>query len=459
MAGFEVTIEDEANCEIALADRPLEWVQALLTAENRKVNTYLRQSALARNDARYAGATSGYHDFLLPLTKIFRTVPEFKNVPVYIMLDDANRLTRDQQLIINSWIANRDQDYVCLKVASEFDGYKTFRKMDELFGSISEGDEDLYMERGGIIESPHDYSEVNVDELYTAAKADYAEKVHLIANRRLNLYGSEVSDIRDFLPPNRTESLLFDSIKKDVADEWVKLGKPGARDDYVYRYGAARLFQHLKATKKRKSYAGFSNMVHLSAGIIRGFLEPCYFMFDKCLSQNLNTKTIRVIPPDIQDEVLFQYSEEFLVMDLEKIRKDLPPEKATYLEALSTLLESLGRLFYERLHDPESREARLFSFTVRGSLSRDLEEVLRLGVRYRYFQRRTYSTKEGGGREKWFILNRRLCPVFKLDPTGFEGRISLTAELLRIACENPERFVRFRLHQDGRQMDMFSLVE
>lgn len=205
-------------------------------------------------------------------------------------------------------------------------------------------------------------------------------------------------------------------------------------------------------------------MVHLSSGVVRDFLEPCYLMFDAYLSKGHDPKSIGSIPPAIQNEVLYRYSEDFLLMRFEDIRKDLPPEDWTQLESLRTLIESLGRLFYDRLHDPEAREARLFSFTLRSQVSPDIDEVLRLGVRYRYFQLRTYSTKEGGGREKWYILNRRLCPAYKLDPTGFEGRISLTPEFLKLACENLEKFVRLRLKQDSDEqqqleLPLFSLEE
>ena len=185
-------------------------------------------------------------------------------------------------------------------------------------------------------------------------------------------------------------------------------------------------------------------------------------MFDECLSKGQDPKLINSIPHAIQNEVLYKYSEDFLLVKFEDIRKDLPSESFRQLAFLRTLLESLGRLFYERLHNPTAREARLFSFTVRGQVPSDIDKVLRLGVRHRSFQLRTYSTKEGGGRERWYILNRRLSPLFKLDPTGFEGRISLTPEFLRLACENPEKFVRLRLKrksQDERQLALFSLEE
>jgi len=254
-------------------------------------------------------------------------------------------------------------------------------------------------------------------------------------------------EAESFLPPDGNEEQLFNQVKAETAEQWKKDGEPGRQRDYVYRYASARLFQLLREARRRKSYAGFQNLVHLSSGVIRDFLEPCYLMFDACVAKGDEPKDITHIPPAIQNEIIYKYSEDFLLVLFEDIRKDLPPEKWTQVEELRTLLESLGRLFYNRLHDPKSREARLFSFTVRGRVSAEMEDVLNMGVRNRYFLLRTYSTKEGGGREKWYILNRRLCPMFKLDPTGFEGRISLTPKLLAVALKNPDEFVKMRLKQ------------
>jgi len=270
-----------------------------------------------------------------------------------------------------------------------------------------------------------------------------------------------VKNIDVFLPAEAGGIALVEKRKAETREEWEKVGKPGRLRDYVYRYATARLFQYLKEHRQQKSYAGFQNMVDLSSGIVRDFLEPCYLMFNKCVAQGSDPKMIKCIPPAIQDEVLFKYSEEFILQKFDDIRKGLPTEKWTQVEALATLVASLGQLFYERLQDPEAREARLFSFTVRGQVPSDIDEILRLGAVHRYFQVRTYSKKEGGGRERWYILNRRVCPVFKLDPTGFEGRISLTPELLRLACENPEKFVRLRLRQTSisEQASLFSLED
>jgi hypothetical protein len=264
-------------------------------------------------------------------------------------------------------------------------------------------------------------------------------------------------DLEDYLPTDPEQDSLLAEIKIATAEEWEKVGKPGSQSDYVHRYAVPRLFRELRDTKKRRNYAGFENIVHLSSGVARYFLEPCYLMVDSLLSQGRKTEVKEQIPPAVQQDVLYKYSEEF-ILDLEKIRKDLDPKKDSVLDRLGILLNSLGRLFYENLTNVQSREARLFSFTVRGDLSADAREVLDLAIRYRYFQLRTYSTKEGGGREKWYVLNRRLCPVYKLDPTGFGGRLSLQSAHLDLAMRETEKFVTLRMKRgDDMQGDLFSL--
>jgi hypothetical protein len=438
LAKYAVSLFDQASIATSMthansmadsSTEPLEWFQAVCQQENRAISNFLRAYALKKEEASYGGATSGYHDYLLPLMRAVQRLLA-RAIPVYVLIDDADKLGKQQQSIVNSWVANRDHSVVCFKISAQRDGYKTLLTRD-----------------GGLIEQPHDYSEVDVDALYTRSKSDYYEKVKLISERRLDLSTVPTKDIIRFLPSDTREDELLEQFKDGAAEEWGRVGEPGRQRDFVYRYASARLFQYLRDAKQRKSYAGFNNMVHLSSGVVRDFLEPCYLMFDLALSRAIPGDVIKSIPPAIQNEVLYNYSEEFLLSKFESLRKGLPPEDWSTLDSLRALLESLGRLFYERLHDPDAREARLFSFTVRGPLPSDLADILRLGVRYRYFQLRTYSSKEGGGRENWYILNRRLCPVFKLDPTGFEGRISLTSDLLRLACQDPGKFVKLRLRK------------
>jgi hypothetical protein len=135
---------------------PLRWLKELLSAENRKLNNFLRDRCLRGARANYKGATSGYHDFLLPFLRLVGDLKPFKGASVYLLLDDADRLTKIQQSVVNNWIANRDQAVLCVKVSAQRESYKTY-----------------LTPRRALIEQPHDFSEVDVEELYTTEKTDY----------------------------------------------------------------------------------------------------------------------------------------------------------------------------------------------------------------------------------------------------------------------------------------------
>ncbi|WP_323170912.1 hypothetical protein [Natrialba sp. PRR66] len=424
-------------------ESPIDWLQEVFTSEKRHIAHYLQELSL-NSDAKYTGATSGYHDFLLPLMSSLQDLLGRKDIPIYIFIDDAFHLFEGQQEVINTWIANRDQSTLCVKISSSRDRYKTFETTGR-----------------GMIELTHDYTEVDFDELYTGKDKQYSKKVREIVEKRLELSDVPTDDIAEFLPYREFERERLEEIKDELEEEWIEKSQPGRRSDYISRYAKARLFQELADGKTEKYYSGFDEIAHISSGVVRNFLEPCQLMFNEVKRGGKEVEDIDHIPPKIQHEVLKQNSEDFLKEAPEKIAKNLPPEDMEYLDSLQTLIRSLGELFYNRLHDPDSREPRVFSFTVRGEIPEDsdINKVLEIGQRIRYFNVSTYSTKEGGGRSDWYILNRRLAPMFKLDPTGFEGRITLTPELLELGCQDPREFVRRRLDIDQEQESLRTFME
>jgi hypothetical protein len=460
---------EEANLVASRDVQPMEWLRAVLLSEIARVANFLREfpnfeHAHTQNRIKYKGTTTGYHDFLLPFMKALHRLLGPAAAPIYILMDDAHKLSREQQLVVNTWVANRDQAYLCLKIAAELEAYKTFNTIDIALNDIA-ANADMSTTYGGLIEAPHDYTEVYVDEIYTNLRSDYLKKVRLICNRRLELWDVKTRDIENFLPEDPDEKALFERLRQIVAQEWEASGSQGDKRAYVHRHTTARLFQNLAKRNMRKSYAGFQNIVHLSSGVIRNFLEPCFLMFDSEISrreeQHASLGAVNFISPELQNELLYEYSEEFLLRNIDKIRPFVPVEKWSHLEALTILIASLGQLYYNKLHNQGTSEAGVFSFTVRGHLPHPVDEILRLGLQYRYFQLRSYGTKGGGGREIWYILNRRLCPSFKLDPTSLGGRILLTPALLKLACEDTEKFIKSVERAEtkdggGQQLSYFS---
>src|SRR5262249_42580098 len=160
-------------------------------------------------------------------------------------------------------------------------------------------------------------------ELYTTSKSEYFKKIKLISERRLDLSESPTKSIEEFLPASEWEEALLETIRKETGEEWERV-REQSKTDYVYRYSRPRLFQRLKAQKTDKSYAGFRNLVDLSSGIVREFLEPCYLMFDRLTAQGKVPAEIACIPVDLQNKVINKYSKDALFDGIEEIKRELP---------------------------------------------------------------------------------------------------------------------------------------
>lgn len=417
--------------------QPLDWLRVLLEHERNQIFQYLKDLSIERKEPVYDGSTTGYHDFILPFMKDVQDMIHNGESPIFLLIDDAFYLRKHQQKTINTWVGNRDQAYLCMKVSADRARYDTFK-----------------MKNDDLIEKTHDFTEVRLDEQYTVEHTDYREKVREIANRRLELADGPTKDIREFLPEREYEQELLEEIKEEMREEWHENDGPGeSPSNYVDKYARARLHQRLSEDKISKSYAGFDYLVHISAGRIRDFLDPCHLMFEKCVERGEKRDEIDEIPVDIQDDIIKDYSRDLLQQRPEMIRKDLDAEEMNTLDKLIRLVRSLGKLFRERLHEEDHREPRVFSFSVRDEIppNSEVRKVIDLGIERGYFTLHTYPSKDGGGGENLYILNRRLAPVFTIDPTSFRGRIQLDYNKLQIGCKDPKEFVRVAHGTDERQ--------
>jgi hypothetical protein len=76
-------------------------------------------------------------------------------------------------------------------------------------------------------------------------------------------------------------------------------------------------------------------------------------------------------------------------------------------------------------------------------LSEETERILTLGVNYAYLHRSTIGRKERGYGRTWlYVLNRRLAPIWRLDPNSFAGYLFIQNKYLAEAMENPKSILR-----------------
>ena len=426
----------------------------------RQITQYAKRISI-RDIGRYTGPLCDYHGFLLPAITALRDLPFFPNGPVYMLIDDADYLNLHQTKVLNSWISTRTAQDVSIKVSTQFH-YKSL-------ATIS----------GFPIQSPHDFQEVNISDVYTSDRSQYLRRVEQIVTRRLSWWSqasnSAVPNPSEFFPVDEKQEQKIELIKKQILADYPYKGRGYRPGDDVTRYARPDYIKSLVGLSKSGStysYAGFSQLVHISSGLVRYFLESAAIMYDDQISQ-VPDVPLTCISPSIQDRVIRRESDKLLGITFDKFSAELQqfasgqPEDQqvsdqiiVQMERLRKLIHALGGMFYVRLTSDLS-ERRIFSVAISGDLSWEVKSILDLGVRLEFFHFTMIGNKDGTGRTPLYVLTRRLAPYFKLDPSSFAGYLRLTDIALRESMTSPEAVVR-RAEQSGTSswdVDQLSLFE
>lgn len=391
-----------------------------------EAQTYISKHAFIKEDILpYEGNLFGWLDFLVPFIKDLQSLSFIPNKPFFLMLDDADNLEENMQKIINTWVSTRVIENVCLKVSTQL-RYKTYQTVS-----------------GAFIESPHDYTDIDITKVYSSKTTKFYERAREIALKRINIHSQDnIITPEDFFPPDEAQELRL----KELADEIRKKNEEGEGraqrpSDDVTRYLRPEYIRRLGRSAHSYSYAGFKSIVDLSSGIIRWFLEPAALMYSDCQSVVMSSP-ITNIPHGIQDAAIKKWSKDFLDVELQKLETSAKrgPNELDQLSKLRNLIDGVGMLFQRILTEESLSERRIFTIMLTAPPSYELSKVLDLGVQYSYFQRSTVGSKEGYGRNMRFSLSRRLGPYYKLDVSGFAGNLSVTPEMLQLALRSPKTF-------------------
>lgn len=376
-------------------------------------------------DLTYRGALVGFIDFVRPFLLGLRALPFMpNNRPLFLLIDDADNLSLEQTKILNTWVSSRGSSDVSLKISTQRK-YKTFRTVT-----------------GENIETPHDFAEVEISDIYTSQRDRYQKRVFAIVEKRLQLANIKSSP-SEFFPPDEAQEREIDSIREQIKAAWNSEGRGARPRDDANRYARPDFIKGLEGARKAGSsysYAGFDQLVHLSSGVVRYFLEPAALMFGSQEAE-IDPSPVTSIAPHIQDRVVREEANRFLISEFERLTTDEEVEASQKSRAakLKNLIDSLGVLFHTILVSDAS-ERRVFSIAFSTGPDDDVRDVCELGVEYGYLHKSTIGKKEGSGRTVLYILSRRLAPVFRLDPTSFAGYKFITNETAQLMISNPKRF-------------------
>jgi len=399
------------------------------------ISSYIRNIGLTETYTPYTGPLVSYRDFLFPfLCELTQMECMPKRKPVYLLLDDADNLSRIQTQVLNNWVSFRTGNKVSFKITTQR-GYKTWRTTTKQ-----------------LIETPHDFNEVDISTIYTGkhSKTAYPKWVADIVNRRLKEHGIQVS-VQEFFPPDVEQENEIKDMANMRIKNWEKEGKGYRPGDDAYRYARPDYIKGLGAKQMRTySYAGFEQLVHISSGIVRYFLDNAAAMYGEemklRLADNSKNKVVELdhLSPDIQDQVVRANADKLFFGALDKLERDAAEDQggtsAQHFKQLRNLIQALGGMFQLILLSERS-ERRVFSIALSDNPPEDVMNILELGVRHGYLYEAAIGTKDGRGRTRRFVMTRRLSPLFKLDPTGFSGYLFVTTQLLETAILNPTRAV------------------
>ena len=378
----------------------IHWCVELFDALSSDVIGYLRRLSFRKKALIYSGPLCGYLDFLYPMLKLLRELPFMPQGPVYLLLDDADNLNETQTRILNSWVFCRTSSDVSLKISTQLN-YKTYRTSTN--------------QR---IDSPHDYTEIDISTVYASRNSRYSSRIDEIVRRRLKQYGLGMTP-KEFFPEYAKQEDAIREIGDTYAANWESEGRGHRPRDDAYRYARPDFIKRLGGEKKGSSkyrYAGFEQLVYLSSGVIRYFLEPASRMYAEELSR-VGDKPITFIDSEVQDRIIRDEAERFMVAKFDKLsEEDVELRNAGRFLQLRNLIHALGGAFHEILLSGRS-ERRVFSIAFSDNPDHDVLAVLKLGVQCGYFHQASIGNKEGTGRTRMFVLSRRLAPFFMLDPT------------------------------------------
>jgi hypothetical protein len=376
---------------------------------------FLYQLIGSEGPRSYNGAIFTFSDFLLPVLKKIKELSFMPKCPIYLLVDDADNLNKMQSKILNTWVSMRTSKNVSFKISTQLN-YKTYQTINN-----------------SRIDTPHDYSEINISDIYTSKKSLYEKRVKEAVEKRLKKFCCSDFSADKFFPVDIDQE---EKIKK-IFDKYKK----EKEYDYAYRYARPDFMKSLKGNLNTFSYAGFSSLVNISSGVMRHFIDFAHRMYTLQIAKS-GDNSVTHIDPSIQNQEIKDYSSWFFDENFSKLREDASnsADDISDFDKLRNLIDALGGTFHLILFS-EATERRVFSFALQDEPNDQLRKILNLGVQNGYFQKSLIGNKMGTGKSQLYILNRLLAPYFKLDPSSFAGYKFVTCDVLSEALHNPRRVV------------------
>jgi hypothetical protein len=314
-----------------------------------------------------------------------------------------------------------------------------------------------------VILEGHDFLTIDLQKPFQSAASDFGKLARDVVKKRLSSIGVTAT-AEQFFPISDDVGRDLDRCHKEAESE-AEARYPGPsnkkrRWDYVYKYARVKYFRDRSTRANLPSYSGFDTITHVSTGVIRNLLMPCYWMYDAVYSELPEGKRdgpIEVIPPEVQSSVLVNQSQRLWRWIESSLSSSIDNCTLEDGRRVYNLLDKLGELFRHRLLKAKS-EPRALAFSISGMTREyegDVMRVLNIARRAQLLYFRSGPAKDEGRRETYYVPNRMLWPVRGLDVVGQHARASLKAREVWSAANG----AAFPFAEDERSDDQPELFD
>jgi calcineurin-like phosphoesterase family protein/Cdc6-like AAA superfamily ATPase len=361
------------------------------------------------------------------------------SAPFYLLVDDFDALSSEQQQIIFKSASERNHSLICYKFV-----VMTFGRKTNLAGkarTYREGDdydliELIWLDKG--LEG-------------TRGEGNYKKTVINIANKRIASSGwpKEVSFSKLFQDWKKG-SEIRNIVRKRMKEKYDGLGdsdKPNTFQNYFDKQAVAEYFKYCRSKKIEHRYAGQNTIIEISSGVFRQFLEICSHIVTKALDAGWKPGD-KKIGIEIQSDAIKTYSNS-MIKSIGESAGDTSSLSINTCdvtgENIVNLAESLSTLFYERLHS-DIADGEVIAISIRGVIEKDSfgKALLDVAVRESILHRRKddYPAKTNKeGKLPTYVLNRRLVPRKNIG-VKLQGRLELTISDIELAAKDRKKFER-----------------
>jgi hypothetical protein len=357
-----------------------------------------------------------FYSLIIPLLGILRKINTLKYSHFMLMIDDVQFLNEYQRKLLNGLISYRDNSIFSCKVATP--------KINR---------DDMTTSTGGTILEGHDFLEIDMMQPFQNRNVAFYKFAKEIIERRLEKINNRKIDAENFFPKNPQFERDIEESNRKVKQEALNEHPDWSTkqlNDYVYKFGRAQYFRDRLIKANNPPYSGFEILIHLSTGVIRNLLNPCYWMYDRILSEKQKNNIIEFIPPKIQTEVINDCSKKLWELLNDGLECKVHDCTKVQSDAIKNLYKELNKLFRHRLLNHKS-EPRAVVFTISG-IDHESEKILLplldIAQKANLLYMRMSRAKDDGFIEPYYTPNRMLWPSVGLDPQGQHARVSLKAK-------------------------------